>query len=100
MDRPPLRRELAAAFRDRLAAWAERPLLQPDLWAARCPQLSRTVHLETWEGRTIQGIVRGFDARGGLILAGQGRDADSTYLPGEVLKVRLADPAPSPGEPA
>jgi BirA family biotin operon repressor/biotin-[acetyl-CoA-carboxylase] ligase len=89
IQHPPLRRNLAAAFRDRMAAWAEQPLLRPRDWERRCTQLSRPMLLQDWQGRTLAGIARGFDDRGGLILMDQ--HTETTYLPGEILKARLGE---------
>jgi len=97
--RPPLRRELAAAFRDHMAAWAQAPRLRPRDWEHRCAQLSRPVLLEDWRGRPVAGIVRGFDARGGLVLA-DSTGAETAFRPEEILKLHPADTSPQHGEPA
>jgi biotin-[acetyl-CoA-carboxylase] ligase BirA-like protein len=98
MEHPPLRRELATAFREHLTAWADAPRLDPGRWEKRCTQLARPVTLETWQGCSVQGVVQGFDARGGLVLAGPEHALARTFLPGEVLRIRMTDP--TAGEPA
>jgi BirA family biotin operon repressor/biotin-[acetyl-CoA-carboxylase] ligase len=91
---PPLRRELAAAFREHMAAWAEAPRLRPADWGRRCAQLSRPVTLEDWQGRTVTGIARGFAAHGGLILADPANGAETRFQPEEVLNIRLTGAPP------
>ena len=85
---PPLRRELATDFRERMMAWAEKPVIQPREWERRCTQLARSVVLQDWQGRTLTGVARGFDDRGGLILADA--QTETIYLPGEIHRARLA----------
>jgi BirA family biotin operon repressor/biotin-[acetyl-CoA-carboxylase] ligase len=89
LRRPPLRRDLAAAFQNRMTAWALQPQLRPRDWERRCTQLSRPLVLQDWRGRTHTGIAQGFDERGGLVLSEH--ETETTLLPGEVLKARLAE---------
>ena len=88
ISQPPLRRDLATDFRERMMAWAKKPVLRPREWERPCTQLARSVVLQDWQGREITGVARGFDDHGGLILA----DANTvtTFLPGEARRVRLA----------
>jgi BirA family biotin operon repressor/biotin-[acetyl-CoA-carboxylase] ligase len=95
ISRPPLRRSLAAAFRDHMTAWADKPVLRPGEWGGRCTQLTRSVTLQDWQGHTITGIARGFDERGGLILTDAQTGTEMTVLPGETLRVRLTQGAAS-----
>ncbi|MDR3669998.1 MAG: biotin--[acetyl-CoA-carboxylase] ligase [Holophaga sp.] len=95
----PMRRDLAAAFRERMAAWAETPRLRPGDWERRCPQLSRPVALQDWQGRTVTGIARGFAPHGGLILADPASGTETIFPPEEVLTIRLADAPPCPETP-
>jgi BirA family biotin operon repressor/biotin-[acetyl-CoA-carboxylase] ligase len=99
-SRPPLRRELAAAFRDHMAAWAQAPRLRPADWARRCPQLGRPAVLRDWQGRRLAGIVRGFTAQGGLVLADPATGTETLLAPAEVLTLEpVGLPAP-PAEPS
>ncbi len=91
INHPPLRRDLAADFRDHMTAWAFKPVIRPSDWEKRCTQLSRSVLLQDWQGRKITGIARGFDDRGGLIIADADTATETTFLPGETQKVRLAN---------
>jgi BirA family biotin operon repressor/biotin-[acetyl-CoA-carboxylase] ligase len=91
---PPLRRELAAAFRERMAAWAEAPKLRPRDWERRCPQLSRPVALQDWQGRSVTGIARGFAPHGGLVLADPATGAETRFRPEEVLKIAVTGAPP------
>lgn len=89
INHPPLRRDLAAAFREHMVAWAANPLLRPRDWERRCTQLGRAVVLQDWQGRKLTGIVQAFDDRGGLILADPQTGTESPYLPGEIRRIRL-----------
>jgi BirA family biotin operon repressor/biotin-[acetyl-CoA-carboxylase] ligase len=96
MIRPPLRRDLAAAFRDHLAAWAEAPRLRPGDWERRCPFLGAPVEFLDWQGRLHAGLARGFDPRGGLRLADPAGGLETTYLPDEVRRLRVLAPEAGP----
>ena len=88
ISHPPLRRDLAASFRDHMLAWVAKPVIRPQEWERHCAQLTQAVVLENWQGRTLTGTAQGLDERGGLILA-QGQTL-TTFLPGEIRKIRLA----------
>ncbi|HWQ08445.1 MAG TPA: biotin--[acetyl-CoA-carboxylase] ligase [Holophaga sp.] len=91
MAHPPLRRDLAQAFRDHLAAWAEAPRCRPRDWETRLTQFRRSVTVQDWRGRTFQGVVRGLDDRGALRLAGPRARRETLFLPGEVARLLPAD---------
>jgi BirA family biotin operon repressor/biotin-[acetyl-CoA-carboxylase] ligase len=97
---PPLRRDLAAAFRKHMAAWAESPRLRPADWARRCPQMGRPAVLQDWQGQRLAGIVRGFTAQGGLILADPATGGETLLAPAEVMAIGPAEPSIPPAEPA
>jgi BirA family biotin operon repressor/biotin-[acetyl-CoA-carboxylase] ligase len=82
------RRELAAAFRDHMAAWSAAPELRPAWWAERAAGLGRCLELEERPGlgRSGRGTIRarGFDRRGGLLTGDPERPV---ILPGEVARV-------------
>jgi len=90
---PPLRRVLAADFRERMLAWTANPLLRPRDWERRCTQLGQPVVLQDWQGRKLTGIAQAFDDRGGLILADPQTGTETPYLPGEIRRIRLAQRA-------
>jgi BirA family transcriptional regulator, biotin operon repressor / biotin---[acetyl-CoA-carboxylase] ligase len=96
MGEPPLRRELAAAFQTHMTAWADRPTLRPEAWARHCAQIGANVSVQDWRGKSLSGIARGFDARGGLILATS--RSETTLLPGEVRRIRLSGAARTHGD--
>jgi len=89
ISHPPLRRDLANAFRSHMCAWGEAPVLAPAAWAGRCAQLGRSVVLEDWLGRTATGTVQGLDERGGLILGDPRTGIQRTFLPAETRRIRL-----------
>ena len=91
--RPPLRCELAAGFGEHMLAWAEKPVLRPREWEQHCAQLGRIVVLQDWQGRTIQGLARGFDERGGLMVADPQTGTVTTFLPGETHRIQLVQGA-------
>jgi len=90
MGRPPLRRDLAAAFRDHLVAWAADPRPRIQAWERRSPWLGRPVEIQDWQGRSVQGLARGFDRRGALRLADALDGSETSFLPDEVRRLRPA----------
>jgi BirA family biotin operon repressor/biotin-[acetyl-CoA-carboxylase] ligase len=100
MERPPLRRDLAAAVRDHLAAWAEAPRPRPADWQRRAPFLGGPVTLRDWRGREVAGLARGFTDRGGLRLADPATGEETIYQPDEVQSLRPAGATPAHGDPA
>lgn len=100
MDRPPLRRELAAAVRDHLTAWAGAPRPRPADWERHAPFLGGPVRLRDWQGHEIAGLARGFTPRGGLRLADPATGQETTFQPDEVQHLRPAGATPGHGDPA
>lgn len=81
-ERQPLRRDLAAAVRDHLCAWAEAPVAGD--WERHAPFLGRPVVVRDWQGRDAAGLALGFTARGGLRLADPGTGLETCYQPDEI----------------
>jgi BirA family biotin operon repressor/biotin-[acetyl-CoA-carboxylase] ligase len=100
MERPPLRRELAAAVRAHLSAWAEDPRPRPEAWERHAAGLGDTWVLRDWQGRDHAGRYRGFTPRGGLRLVDPHTGIETCWQPDEAQHLRRADASPNPGEPA
>jgi BirA family biotin operon repressor/biotin-[acetyl-CoA-carboxylase] ligase len=88
LERTPLRRDLAAAVRDHLAAWAEAPRPRPADWERHAPFLGGPVVLRDWQGHEVAGLARGFSPRGGLRLADPATGQETIYQPDEVQHLR------------
>jgi BirA family biotin operon repressor/biotin-[acetyl-CoA-carboxylase] ligase len=93
ISHPPLRRDLATAFREHMTGWAASPALRLRAWEKRCLQLGRSVALQDWQGRTCTGIAQRFDERGGMVLADPHTAIETTFLPAETRKIRLIEGA-------
>ena len=98
MERPPLRRDLAAAVRDHLVAWAGAPWPRPAEWERHAPFLGGPVRLRDWQGREWAGLARGFTAQGGLRLADPATGQETTFQPDEVQHLRPAGATPGIGD--